>query len=228
MITWLFRFLIICIFLLSTVFAQELIETGFLRDHYGQPMTAILQMKYKIYTQATGGTPIWDSGFMTVSVNDGYYSVRLGSSPQPTLDSNVLVSSQNYYMGFEVDGDTFPSRELIAYHARAILADRSLRSDLSTTANSALHVDWSNISGVPTLNASNFKRGSGAFSAGETVINIVDDFCKSDTLVYLNVRGSLTPLGLWNVNSNDGLITILSDRVELNAIPFDYVMINKN
>lgn len=213
---WFFRFLLVYMFLASSIFAQELIETGFLRDQSGQPITAILPMKYKIYTQATGGGAIWDSGMMTVSVNDGFYSVRLGASSQPTLDSTVISGNLDYYIGFEVDGDTFPSRELIAYHPRAILADK------------ALQVDWSNISGIPSLNTSNFKRGSGFFSAGETMINIVDDFCTSDTLIYLNLRGSLMPIGVWNVNSSDGMITILSDRIEMNVVPFDYVMINMN
>ena len=216
MIIWGIRFLLVYMLLASSIFAQELIETGFLRDQSGQPITAVLPMKYQIYTQSTGGVAIWDSGMMTVSVNDGFYSVRLGSSSQPTLDSTVISGNRDYYIGFEVDGDTFPSRELVAYHPRAILADK------------ALHVDWSNISGIPTLNTSNFKRGTGFFSAGETMINIADDFCTSDTLIYLSLRNSLMPIGNWNVNSSDGMITILSDQIEMDNVPFDYVMINKN
>ncbi len=228
MISWLIRLFIVCSIVSSTVLAQELIETGFLRDQAGHPITAVLQMKYKIFTQATGGSPIWDSGMMTVSVNDGYYNVRLGAVSQPTLDSEVFSSSQNYYMGFEVDGDAFPSRELIAYHARSILADKSLHADTAITANTALHVDWSNITGIPATPSSNVKRGSGFFAAGETIITIADSFCKNDTLIYLNVKGAITPVGIWNVNSSDGNITVLSDKTELNPVPFDYVMINND
>jgi hypothetical protein len=249
-----------------------LIETGFLRDQLGQPITDVLQMKYQIFTQSTGGSPVWDSGYMTVSINDGMYTLRLGGPTQPTLDSSIIASSGNYYMGFEVDGDSFPSRELIAYHARSILADK------------ALSVDWANINGVPILNTANFsflsgvatsmdakglmgsikvddvsmavsldltvagtisannligngqgirgvanyKKGNGFFSAGQTMITITDNFCTNETLVYLNIAGAITPLGVWDVNSSDGLITILSDRTEVGNVPFEYVMIKQN
>lgn len=123
------------------VYSQTLIETGFLRNTSGQPISGAYPMKFKIYTQDTGGSPVWDSGFLTVTVNDGLYTVRLGENPQPTLDEYVLTNSGNYYMEFEVDGDTFLTRELIAYHARAILADKSIHSDLAVTANFAFLTD---------------------------------------------------------------------------------------
>ena len=224
----LFRLVVIASFLANILFAQELIETGFLRDKSGQPITDVIKMRYKIYTQEVGGFPIWDSGRMTVTVNDGLYMVKLGSASQPTLDSHIFSTAQNYYMGFEVDGDVFPSRELISYHARSILADKAIQADVAVTANTALHVDWSNISGVPSFAkpVSNVKRGSGVFLSGQTNTTISDNFCTSDTLVYMSVKGPVVPLGVWNVDSADGIITVQSDRPESNPVYFEYVMIN--
>ena len=130
-------------------YAQTLVETGYLRNASGQPISSIYQMKFKIFQQPSGGASIWDSGYLTVSVNDGLYTVRLGSPGQPTLDQSIFSSPSDYYMGFEVDGDIFPTRELIAYHARAIQSDFSLRSatsDVSLTSNFALQSVTSNYS----------------------------------------------------------------------------------
>ncbi len=140
---------LLIVLVLGVAFSQTLIETGYLRNPLGQPISNVYQMRFQIYQQPTGGASIWDSNYLSVSVNDGLYTVRLGSPGQPTLDQTIFSSAGDYYLGVEVDGDVFPDRELLSYHARAIQSDLALHSstaDISITSNYSLQSSTAAIS----------------------------------------------------------------------------------
>lgn len=166
----------------SSTFAQEIVETGFLRNWAGTPLTGLVSMHFSIYNDPIGGSLIWDSGPISVSVKEGLYTVFLGRTPQqPPLNETVFSSPTNYYMQYQVGSEIFSERSLIAHQARAILADKSTTSDYAITANIALHVDWNNIinkppSGVDTANyaltanvALSLKQGIKSLNASATL-----------------------------------------------------------
>ena len=78
-------------------------------------------------------------------------------------------------------------------------------------------------------NVAQYKKGQGTFTAGTTQTVIVDTFCTSETLVYLNIMSNpAKPLGVWQVDSTDGQITIQSDCTELGSVPFEYFLVKSN
>jgi hypothetical protein len=54
-----------------------LTEEGSLNDSSGVPITNTVNLTFKIYDSATGGTELW-SETQSVSVTAGYFSARLG------------------------------------------------------------------------------------------------------------------------------------------------------
>ncbi|MDD5456085.1 MAG: hypothetical protein PHV30_03540 [Candidatus Margulisbacteria bacterium] len=155
--------------LMSTIFAQSLVETGYLRNKYGRPITAVVPMQYKIYTTGNGGTPVWDSGVMTVTVNEGLYTAILGNTNNP-INETVLTSSGNYYMEHWVNGGALNKREMLADNVRAILANKAMLADKAVTADEALAIDWKNIRNKPI-----------DFGEGGLVINTTNYAASSST-----------------------------------------------
>lgn len=128
----------------TALFAQTLVETGFLRDHSGAPVSGNVMMHYSIYKEPTGGSPLWDSGPVNVMVHEGLYTVSLGTPANP-IDESIIATSGDYFMDYSLDGDPFDTRTSIAYSARSVLANRAL------IANKALNVNWANISDKPGI-----------------------------------------------------------------------------
>ena len=191
-----YRTLLIVFFFLSSTYAYELIETGFLRNNVGQPLSIAVPMEFRIYGQPVGGIPLWDSGVITVTVNDGLYTVPLGRAPQQTIDETIISSNSNYYMEYIVDGDLFQSRELIAHQAQAILADKSISA---IQAQHALTSDFAiTASTLASLNISQFNNDAGYISS----VGVVS---ASLTSMTSNMAISMNALGLMggiNVSSN--------------------------
>jgi len=187
--------LIVVLSFLAISFSQEIVETGFLRNRVGLPLTKVVQMDFRIYQQSMGGASVWDSGPVSVSVNEGLYTVSLGRNPQPPITEATFSTSTNYYMEYVVEGETFQSRDLIAHQARAILADKSLNSDNSNTANIALLVDWSSIANKPLALSIN----------NQIYISTSNYALTSNIAISMNAKGLM---GVISISSN-GMIDVL-------------------
>jgi len=77
---------------------------GRLTDALGNPINNTgqgLEMTFALYTQATGGTPVWSERHTSVPVSDGLFNVYLGSisSLDPALFDNDL------WMGVKIGND---------------------------------------------------------------------------------------------------------------------------
>jgi len=102
---------------LANLFADVPVEinyTGFLRE-FGQPVNGQRNVELKIYTQATGGIPIWSSGVMTVDVSSGVF--RCIISP------NIDFRDGNFWIETVVNNKIFSPRQKIepqmfAIHSR--------------------------------------------------------------------------------------------------------------
>lgn len=87
---------------------KKLNYQGYLIDSSGNPVNGSKSMTFSIYNVATGGSPLWTET-QTVQVNNGKYSVLLGSTTPINLEGPKL-----YYLGVKVgtDAEMTPREEL--------------------------------------------------------------------------------------------------------------------
>ena len=81
---------------------------GILTDASGNPINGSMQMTFSIYDVHSGGTPLWNET-QTVTVNDGRYSVLLGS-----VNPITLTEVKPYSLGVKVgsDSEMTPRKEM--------------------------------------------------------------------------------------------------------------------
>ncbi|MFZ1754036.1 MAG: hypothetical protein WAU10_09840 [Caldilineaceae bacterium] len=79
---------------------------GRLADANGNPLTNTLNMSFRLYSAATGGTPLWAeqwTGPNGAQVSDGLFNVMLGSlTPIP---QSVIAGNSNLFLGITVGTD---------------------------------------------------------------------------------------------------------------------------
>jgi len=79
---------------------------GRLADAAGQPLTGTYNMIFRLYTVATGGTPLWTeqwTGSNGVRVSDGLFNVMLGSlTPIP---QSAIAGRSQLFLGIMVGTD---------------------------------------------------------------------------------------------------------------------------
>ena len=91
---------------------------GVLKDSAGNPITGTRAMTFRLYDAATGGTLLWNETQPSVSVNNGLFSVLLGSVT-PLSPSNF--SGPNRWLGVTVASDPeMTPRQRIASAAYAL------------------------------------------------------------------------------------------------------------
>lgn len=79
---------------------------GRLADSSGNPLTSTLNMSFRLYGAATGGTPLWTeqwTGSNGVQVSDGLFNVMLGSLT--TIPPSVIAGNSNLFLGITVGTD---------------------------------------------------------------------------------------------------------------------------
>jgi len=79
---------------------------GRLADAAGAPLTGTYNMTFRLYTGATGGTPLWSepwTGSNGVKVSDGLFNVMLGSLT--TLPQSAIAGRSQLFLGITVGTD---------------------------------------------------------------------------------------------------------------------------
>ena len=80
---------------------------GRLADSSGNPLTGTYNMEFRLYSQVSGGTALWDemwTGANSVRVSDGLFNVMLGSlTPIP---QNVVTGNNSLWLGITVGTDS--------------------------------------------------------------------------------------------------------------------------
>ncbi|MBI3194519.1 MAG: hypothetical protein HYZ34_08660, partial [Ignavibacteriae bacterium] len=102
-ITTLLLFIIILCVSVQSVFAQNVTTSvqGVLRDPQGRSVDdGTYELLFKLYTQATGGTAMWEETQSNVAVSHGVFSVKLGAI-NPISN---LSATQTYYLGVTAPG----------------------------------------------------------------------------------------------------------------------------
>ena len=79
---------------------------GFLTDSAGTPITTSINMRYRLYDAASGGTTLYDSGTCSITPDaDGIVNVLVGSSCGAEIASTVFSENVNVYMGVTTGAD---------------------------------------------------------------------------------------------------------------------------
>jgi len=80
---------------------------GRLANSSGQPLTQTVNMIFRLYAAASGGSPLWEeqwTGSNSVQVSDGLFNVMLGSlTPIPQA---VITGNSNLFLGITVGTDS--------------------------------------------------------------------------------------------------------------------------
>ncbi len=108
---------------------------GNLTDNSGNPISGTVDITFTIFTTVTGGTPLWQEVHPNVQVNDGAFSLLLGSI---TPFSDTLFSNPNLYLELEVDGVTLSPRQRFTSAPYAINADKLDGYDAADLMGSSL------------------------------------------------------------------------------------------
>ncbi len=92
---------------LAAMVADKINYQGRLTDTGGTPLDGTYPMRFEIYDIVTGGTSLWDSGLVSVDVDQGLFNVELAVDP---ADFN----GQALWLRIYVDGDWLsPRQELV-------------------------------------------------------------------------------------------------------------------
>ena len=97
----------------------EIAHQGRLVDSSGSPIDAATDLEFKLYDGASGGTALWSESHSSTNVENGYFSVILGTNN--TLDADDL-DADDLYVGISVDGSELPDRVRLTASPWAIRA----------------------------------------------------------------------------------------------------------
>jgi len=129
---------------------------GRLLSTSGTPYDGSKLVKFTIYDGASAA--VWNSGFISVTFNNGLCAVKLGESPQPALPTSNWTSDTGLTLGITVDVD--PE---IAPRTRFTTVGYAMHAKNSETASSA---PWGGITGVPAGFADGVDDAGASYSPG--------------------------------------------------------------
>jgi hypothetical protein len=135
---------------------------GHVLDGNGAVIDGTASMELRLYASPTGGTPVYAEGFVGVPVASGLFGVQLGQGG--TLDSTLFETWPELYVSVSVNGgaELSPRLPLGTLPHAAFAA----RAETTTYADTALDVDWGNVTGRPSY----------AYTAGTGIALAVDTF----------------------------------------------------
>jgi len=135
-----------------------------LLDSYGRRLNTTVDLSFKIYDAVTDGNLLWSETQAGVVVQDGVYSVVLGS--QTAIPASVFAQN-NIYLELGINGETMTPRQQITASAYALTARTIMGSNIYEnqtsgyvgvgTTNPAVKLD---VSG--TIQATGIKMPTGA------------------------------------------------------------------
>jgi hypothetical protein len=128
---------------------------GYLTDKQGAAVDGGKNVHFRLYSVATGGTPIHEETIAVVAVN-GYFTAYLGDDSASPLDLAAVRDSPKLFLGIEIgsDGEAVPRLQLASTAFAAQAQYCADATNLGGKAPSAfapsMHThDWSEITGKP-------------------------------------------------------------------------------
>src|SRR3989339_664890 len=114
------KFILLALLFVSSLYAEvpnEITYQGKLRE-YGRAITGNKIMSFKIYTQATGGNSIWNSGDVSIAVSSGLFNYTL----RPT---GIDWRQKDLYIETTISNKILSPREKITAQAYALHSQSS-------------------------------------------------------------------------------------------------------
>jgi hypothetical protein len=140
---WLFLVLIPVV---SAAAPMQVTHQGRVLDSLGAPIQSDVPVTVSLYVDADSATtPFWTYTWASVPVLDGYYSLNLGQSPSPTLDTADFAHPE-VWIDVGV-GTGLQPRALLSSVPYAIESDvtRSVRASVVVDAVNAGEATWSGV-----------------------------------------------------------------------------------
>jgi hypothetical protein len=87
--------------------------SGTLKDINGNPLTSITGVTFALYSQQTGGAPLWLETQNVQPDKSGRYTVTLGSTKPEGLETDLFVSEHAQWLGIQPQGLEEQARVLL-------------------------------------------------------------------------------------------------------------------
>ncbi len=196
-----------------------------LLDSSGRSVNSTVNLTFKIYDAVTGGNLLWSETQPGIVVQNGLYSVILGS--QTPIPASVFAQS-GVYLELGIDGETMSPRQQITASAYSLVARTVMGSNIYEnqasgylgvgTTNPAVKLD---VNGtvqatgikIPTGASANYVLVSDANGAG-TWQSISVVITESDPIFTNWVRVAYAPAtnGIWGAISAEAAARINADN----------------
>jgi trimeric autotransporter adhesin len=95
---------------------------GSVKDAKGVPLTGVVGVTFALYTEATGGAPLWLETQNVTADSNGRYTVLLGATKPEGLPVELFSSEQARWVGAQVAGEAEPPRVLLVSAPYALKA----------------------------------------------------------------------------------------------------------
>jgi hypothetical protein len=95
---------------------------GTAKDLNGSPMTGVVGITFALYSEQSGGVPLWLETQNATADSTGHYTVLLGSTKPEGLPSELFTSEQARWVGVQVSGQAEQPRVLLVSAPYALKA----------------------------------------------------------------------------------------------------------
>lgn len=95
---------------------------GVARDLDGKPLTGVVGITFSLYSEQTGGAPLWMETQNVQADANGHYSVLLGGTMADGLPAEIFASEQARWIGVQVEQQSEQPRVLLVSAPYALKA----------------------------------------------------------------------------------------------------------
>lgn len=113
----------------TNIVGETISYQGYLTDDDGNPLSGTQEMVFRLYSESSGGAPVYESGSMNVAVDEGLFEVGI-DAPQSVFDGGPL------WLQVEVEGEVLSPRQEIrpAPYAMGLRPGAEVRNAATGTA----------------------------------------------------------------------------------------------
>ncbi len=189
---------------------------GRLFDALGAPLDGDHDLALSLYANASGGTALWSETQVDVAFDNGYFVVDLGAVN--ALDAGDFDGST---LWFEMTVDSGPALSRLPLHS----VPYAFNAESALSADTALSVDWSNVTGAPSTTLGDLACAAGDAAVWDGSAWGCDDLMPIDASAIasgtvdigrLPVGGSNTEVA---AGDHSHALSALTGVVDINALP---------
>jgi len=96
--------------------------SGTAHDGRGNPITGLAGIKFALYTEESGGAPLWTETQNVAFGPGGHYAVLLGATQPAGLPADLFTSAQAHWLGATVEGQAEQPRVMLVSAPYALKA----------------------------------------------------------------------------------------------------------